>query len=189
MQFTKYRFLCALAALAVPLSVQAAPGYAYTAVALSPEKGGAYGLSNSGNVTGRLLVGNQEMAFLYSNKGFVALPAGTHGTGVNNAGQVVGSWADRAFLYSRGEMTALGPDNTSSWASDINDAGAVAGWVYLGANPEAFLYRDGVMKGLGSLPGGDLQLCTRDQQSGTGCRRRSVLQLDPGGHGGTRLPL
>src|SRR5436309_1474499 len=54
------------------------------------------------------------------------------GTGINNAGQVVG-WASggRAFLYSNGQMTDLGAlGGSASYGFDINNAGQVTGYFF-----------------------------------------------------------
>lgn len=90
---------------------------------------------------------------------------------INNKGQVVGDSRridgnTHAFLYSNGIMTDLGtlPGATYSAATGINDNGQIVGWCLYDepntyGNPidkrRAFLYTDGTMVDLGTLPGGD----------------------------------
>lgn len=131
-------------------------------------------------------------AFLYSNGHMLDLgtfPSGTESEGfaVNSSGQVTG-WADvgnaqktsfqqHAFLYSDGKMKDLGtlPGGSSSFGVGIND-----GWGR-GRNNEvqitgysstasgfdhAFLYSDGIMEDLGTLPGGRSSIGNAVNQSG-----------------------
>jgi probable HAF family extracellular repeat protein len=80
-------------------------------------------------------------------------------TGINNNGDVVGystSPTDPAwtvpFIYRNGTMTAM--TATAGFAHAINDAGDATGMIY---TPEglthAFLYRNGVLTDIGTLPG------------------------------------
>jgi len=78
---------------------------------------------------------------------------------INNASQVVGVSADRAFLYD-GTMHDLGllPGHIHARALGINDSGIVVGESYNPSNIQtAFLY-DGAMRDLGYLPGDTLSL-------------------------------
>ena len=86
--------------------------------------------------------------------------------GINNSGQVVGSYTSnsysymgnnlRSFLYSNGAITDIGTlGGTDSYAVDISNGGQVAGasftasgWPY-----HAFLYSSGVMTDIGTLAG------------------------------------
>ena len=71
---------------------------------------------------------------------------------INDAGRIVGSariadGAFRPFVYSDGTITDLGPylpSTTHSGATSINEAGDVAGWLWLTApnGPRAFFYRN-----------------------------------------------
>ena len=119
-------------------------------------------------------------AFLYRGGAFTdlsALPplnAGTvrrsSTTGINGQGDAVGSWTDaageHAFLYSDGVITDIGALSSATTPADtraigINSRGQIAGTSRLppgagpGSNawPHAFLYDQGVMTDLGTLPG------------------------------------
>ena len=91
-------------------------------------------------------------------------------TAINARGDIVGWSGDfgyrHAFLWRDGVMTDLGalPDDlpsygvNESWANDINPSGDVVGasWFdgWTGTVKHAFLWSDGVMTDLGTLPGG-----------------------------------
>lgn len=156
------KFLSLLAALVVPLASQAAPtGYAYTAVGLTDSKSVALSISNSGNLTGRIISadGQQTKAFLYSHNGFIelgTLPGTSDGIGwdVNSSGQVVGESGRKPFLYSNGQMINLEEQITEARA--INEAGHIAGWAF----NHAILYLNGIVHDLGTLPGGTFSYAT-----------------------------
>jgi probable HAF family extracellular repeat protein len=112
-----------------------------------------------------------DRAFLYSNcvrKDLGTLPSGTtsSASGINEAGQVVGDFITsevgeggfHVFLYSNstGAMQDLGNlGGFFGFSTDINDAGQVVGFAdTLGIDIRAFLYSNGAMKNLGTLPGG-----------------------------------
>jgi len=158
--------------VAVPVAARASPRYAFTAVGLSPEKSLAQSISSTGQVTGRIV----DKFFLYSHGQLQPLPRDSYGigNGVNSAGQVVGGLSDgggntRAFLYSHGEVSEFaGP---ASEARGINDAGHVVGLVQTDGYWRPFLYRDGSLRDLGTLPTGARAYATainnRDQIAGT----------------------
>lgn len=89
---------------------------------------------------------------------------------INNRGQVAGASIDaagrlRPFLWQDGTMTDLGalPGYTAGRSATLNNRGDVAGWSELtggvvtnsfsGGSHRAFLYRDGRVNDLGTLPG------------------------------------
>jgi len=124
----------------------------------------ATGINSAGQVVGNVGISslgalqNISQAFLYSNGTMQGLGTLNGASGINDAGQVVGSanTSAHAFLYSNGRMQDLGtlPGGTSSGASGINNAGQVVGSADIaGGNTHAFLYSSGQMQDLGTLPG------------------------------------
>ena len=97
----------------------------------------ATGINSAGQVVGNVgisslgVLQNISQAFLYSNGTMQGLGTLNGASGINDAGQVVGSTSgsNHAFLYSNGKMQDLGtlPGGTSSGASGINNAGQVVG--------------------------------------------------------------
>jgi probable HAF family extracellular repeat protein len=100
---------------------------------------------------------------------------------LNDSGQVVGesgSDEDRgeAFLYSGGSMKGLGTlqdeadqDYPYSEAFGINDSGQIVGWSYTSRTAvqgRAFLYRDGEMEDLGTLPGDTYSMARAIDENG-----------------------
>src|SRR5205823_14439873 len=83
---------------------------------------------------------------------------GTFAYGINNSGQIVGSYANNigsgihGFVYSGGSYITLDDPwaethnaGLGTVASGINDAGQIAGFYYdFGAHPHGFLYSGGV---------------------------------------------
>lgn len=133
-------------------------------------------------------------AFLYSNgrmQDLGTLPSNTdsEGSAVNSSGQVTG-WSgvanpepvahvenQHAFLYSKGEMHDLGtlPGGSISIGLDINDGHGrgrddevqIIGYATTASGYyHAFLYSDGTMEDLGTLPGGNLSIARAINQSG-----------------------
>jgi probable HAF family extracellular repeat protein len=103
--------------------------------------------------------------YLYSGGKTTTLPipAGTYGQayGINNSGQVVGSYSDsmytstHAFLYGGGKMTDLGSlGRNFTVPRAVNDSGQVVGFAETTNGViHAFLYSNGKMNDLGSLGG------------------------------------
>ncbi|MBD2168189.1 hypothetical protein H6G04_27785 [Calothrix membranacea FACHB-236] len=129
----------------------------------------AYGINDSGQVVG---FSSNNHAFLYSDGKMTdlgSLPRSGYDSsaayGINNSGQIVGDSKGRAFLYSDAKMTDLGilPGYDYSRAYSINDSGQVVGFsgfstfsqggFYYPPKDRAFLYSDGQMIDLGTLPG------------------------------------
>jgi probable HAF family extracellular repeat protein len=121
------------------------------------------GINDSGQFVGQMTLGGapflntggQMYAFAGFHPGWARM--------VNSVGQVVGAttWeiiqggsrGKNAFLYSGGQIVYLngsGPQTTNSDAYAINNAGQVVGYV----GNDAFLYSGGIVRDLGTIPGG-----------------------------------
>jgi probable HAF family extracellular repeat protein len=119
------------------------------------------------------VTGNKFHAFLYSHgtiQDLGTLPGGrqSYGYAINDSGQVTGfsdtniDGDSHAFLYSDGTMQDLGtlPGGLYSFGYAINRSGQVAGGSEINPGPtpgflfprHAFLYSNGVMQDLGTLP-------------------------------------
>ena len=93
-------------------------------------------------------------------------PSPTHGSGINESTQVVGSYtvcaigSDEAFLWDGGpEVITLErpPGVGRAWAADINDAGLIVGTMACtGMGDRAFLHGGAQFIDLGTLRGGNL---------------------------------
>ena len=103
-------------------------------------------------------------------------PSPTHGSGINESTQVVGSYVvcaiggDEAFLWDGGpEVIALGrpPGVGRAWAGDINDAGLIVGTMACtGMGDRAFLHDGAQFIEHSSGPFKDRIIIVK-QQSGT----------------------
>jgi probable HAF family extracellular repeat protein len=146
--------------------VSAGPAYTVTDLGtLGGTFSYAYGINNSGQITGYAATSNNvSHAFLYGSGSMQDLGTlgGTYSfaSGINDSGQVVGEAytsvnAVHAFLYSGGSMQDLGTlGGTVSDAKAINNSGQVVGYAYTSFNTEhAFLYSGGSMQDLGTLGG------------------------------------
>ena len=125
----------------------------------------AWDLSNAGHVVGISTVsGDITRGFLWQDGemidlGHLGFP-NTAALGVNDTGQVVGfslvsSSEPHAFLWEDGVMTDLPSQlgGSASAASDVSDAGHIAGWGYTETEAHAGLWDNGVMIELGTLGG------------------------------------
>ena len=81
---------------------------------------------------------------------------GSRAYAINDAGQVVGISGGRAVLWDHGATTDLGTLGADeSQAADINNLGQIVGTRFLESGLRlAFLWEDGTMKDLETLPGG-----------------------------------
>lgn len=123
------------------------------------------GLNNAGMVVGS--AGNSTRA-VYWNPGPTVIPVGdvqSSAWGVNDLGHVVGTRQFNepdfvpggVFLFRGGivqDLTSVLP-GPQSFASDINNAGVIAGWAGAPGSPHAFVYDTNSEKAtdLGVLPG------------------------------------
>jgi len=125
-------------------------------------------------------VARNERAFVYSDGVYTTLygpgPPGIYSTtaiGVNNSGQIIGSYSDRygntyGFIYSDGTYTALDvPGSVYTQPLGINSSGQVVGLYYRnGSNsPYGFLYTDGTYITL-NPPGSDASVAFSINASG-----------------------
>jgi probable HAF family extracellular repeat protein len=100
-----------------------------------------------------------EHAFLWGNgkmRDLGTVGGGLVVEGVNERGQVVGwstSGYGRAFVWEKGRMRRL---SASGQAFDISERGDVVGHIGRTGRQHAFLWQDGKMHDLGTLPGGQL---------------------------------
>ena len=96
-------------------------------------------INESGHVVGSVSIGNRRRAFVWTGgDALTELPAPedghTEASAINDAGQIVGFHLDpfvgrTALLWTNGRMLALSAGRSS--AQDINDAGEVAGTLFL----------------------------------------------------------
>jgi probable HAF family extracellular repeat protein len=124
----------------------------------------ANALNNSGEVVGYYRHTTNGMvcdAFLYSGGTTRDFGSNTGiGTAINNAGRAVGytgCMPPSGFAYPYLVGLDASPSLSTGAASGINDGGQVVGSAQVPPGVgawEAFLYSDGVMTGLGLLPGG-----------------------------------
>lgn len=120
----------------------------------------ARGVNNAGVIVGSAVDAKDErQAFRYENGVMesIAQPDWTYSDAVaiNNAGVIVGRYQDMstwgAFRYANGSVQPIVAEGA---AIDVNDNGAIAGWMQLaGGNGHAFRYTDGVLEDLGTTGG------------------------------------
>lgn len=133
----------------------------------------AYGINDSGQVTGHYMSLNRDRAFSYYDGAITDLGTlgGNHSYtfgGINNLGQIVGwshtaSYKFRAFFkQNNSPMGNLGtlPGGDYSIARAINDSGQIVGGSdNASGQSRAFLYNNGAMTDLGTLGGSNSNAC------------------------------
>jgi probable HAF family extracellular repeat protein len=151
----------------------AAGAYAVTELpTLGGDTSAALALNNAGQVVGGAETAAGAMHAVLWDRGTLT-DLGTLGgatsqtSGINNRGQVAGDaltagGEQHIFLWAAGRLTDLGTlGGPLARGLRINDAGQVVGFSTTAPGQElndpkarAFLYRDGAMRDLGTLPGG-----------------------------------
>jgi probable HAF family extracellular repeat protein len=143
---------------ALPLCA-ADPGYAIRDLAYF---GGKYATATAINDRGQVVVTTHPYGsgvyttWLVEGRRVTQLPLGTQGAGINNRGQVVGTFTanqvNLAFVWEDGDLTRLGTlGGTHSGAAAINDHGEIVGYadVAVGGPRAALWERRGGVKELG----------------------------------------
>ncbi|CAG1019771.1 hypothetical protein BURC_04687 [Burkholderiaceae bacterium] len=144
----------------------AAPTFWLSDLGTAGTASAALAINESGQATGWVQTADGEQPFVFAHGSVHLLKTpGTRGvgTGLNDAGQVVGFYAGgphgeatRAFVYGHGTMVDLGTlGGSSSAASAINNLGITVGTAYVrgDADYHAFAHAGGRMVDLGTLGG------------------------------------
>ncbi len=151
--------------------------------------GGTSSFATDINNRGQVVGSSDGRAFLYSDGAMTDIGiAGQNSSAqaINDRGEIVGfsdsGGKTRAFLYSDGAVSDLGTlGGSSSYAKDINKAGAVVGFASLPGDQtfHAFVYRDGVMSDLGAL-GSQFELSRANAINNRGDIVGSTSDAEPG---------
>ncbi len=129
----------------------------FTTVDLTPNVSTTVdGINESGVVVGSSYLhdGNTYSGYVYdpSSQTVTYLNAfgssDTHANGINNYGDVVGTYGSHGFLYTGSQFITIDdPDGTSTTAAGINDFGQIVGWYITGTGEtHGFLYSGGVFE-------------------------------------------
>ena len=120
----------------------------------------ASGINDSGQIIGYSQAPDRQHGFVYVNGTFTDLGQLPNGQGdvtplaINGSGQIVGTSAAHAFLYTGGKMTDIGflSGFNVSVANAINASGQVVGTSTAGESyGRAFLYSNGTLQDLNDL--------------------------------------
>lgn len=112
------------------------------------------------NTSGQVALNIDSNAYIVDQGVLTPLVAGSTAYGINDAGQVTGSFVtggqQRAFIYDKGVVSNLGtlPGGTGSYGFDINNTGQVVGSALNSSGQfRAVLWSTGSVVDLGTLPG------------------------------------
>lgn len=113
----------------------------------------ASGINDSGQIAGYFLQ-RQFEGFLTDNKSIKLSVPGSSATeafGINNSGEIVGTWftgsgGQNAFLYAKGSFQSLGLPMAQ--ANGINDTGQIVGFYNGPAGFEGFSYKNGSIRSI-----------------------------------------
>lgn len=162
-RLTWFLRMCLYFALACMAPVQAAPLYTVTVVGAAGTEG--YDVNSLGQVVGALAVGNGRHGFFYDGVNFndIGTLGGANSVAwrINDSSTIVGNSdtadSSQGFSYAGGVMSAIAGTRT---ANDINNAGAITGYADFPSGMEdplrrAYIYANGVLTNLGTLPGAE----------------------------------
>jgi probable HAF family extracellular repeat protein len=118
------------------------------------------GLNDRGQAVGFAFVGTELIDFIYAYGVFTPIDLPGLANGMNNAGDIVGSYTDstgtrHGYLYSGGSVQTIDvPSSPSTSAMGINDRGEIVGSYILGSTTHGFVYSAGVFTMI-DYPGAD----------------------------------
>jgi probable HAF family extracellular repeat protein len=187
--------LLMFALLSAPFGAKADPRYAVKVIGAAGSV--AVDINRSGQVVGNYYFGDADRAFLYTGTTFLDLGAldgvNSYATGINDSGKVVGM-SDagddliRGFVYANGTMSDLGTlGGLHSYATGINRDGKIVGGAstadtFEGVLPQAYVYSNGAMQGIGTFPMGDASIAFGINDSGQVVGQSAISTDDPPEH-------
>lgn len=103
--------------------------------------------------------GNSK-AVLWNAAGAIAdlMPSSDHAAAadINSSGQVLITADAITYISSQGTLTPIAAGSIGVTGNEMNDAGQITGWFSTSGSQHAFIYKDGVLTDLGTLPGGSI---------------------------------